>query len=478
MKGKAWLSAWVLCLALAIASGALAQGHSLEEMGLRLYAPQGWQVITADNAQEHQEALKEMGSSAEIVRADLAASDAGALIYAPDMEARLVTGPECEIESVWQADEAGKAAILTAAQAAYPALSGVWHSSDWIRLTGQENLGAMTVYHEAWVTCQYGRLYAIEASRYGAAFTQAQTEQLAQLAQGVVVLGVAAEAEEEVIPDVVIPGASGVAEVRVSRDETPLTLDDPPANVVAPFILTGTTTPEADLRYYVNGTGISRFKSDQEGRFQVEIKNLTRGKNSIRVQSISDKGYGAVVFNCQYTPATAPVSLAQLPKEVMEETCVIKGKALPGTTVTLIRGSRTQSQAQVGEEGTFAVTATLDKEKEYDFTLRAEHEDYRKSETKFSLKRSPSLKDQAQAVDYDKVMKDPAAFKGTLTLLTGQITGMGNSAQTGPYLIFDNQYMILTDHLRGLEEGEAQALVRLGGQSHSGLAQAELITLN
>lgn len=478
MKGKAWLSAGVLCLALAIAQGGSAQGYSPQGMGLRLYAPQGWQVITAENAQEHEAALLEMGSGVDVVLSDLAASSAGALIYAPDMEARLVAGPECEVESVWQADEQGRAAILAAAQQAYPAWEGGWQTDDWACLKGQETLGSMTVYHQVWVTCQYGRIYALEASRYGAAFTPEQTAQLMQVAEDMVVLGEKKQATEAEIPDAVPPAASGVAAVRISRDETPITLDAPPANVVAPFVLTGTTTPNADLRYYVNNTGVSRFKSDDEGRFEVEIKNLKRGKNAVRIQSISHAGYGAVVFNCQYTPATAPVNLALLPKEVAGETYKIRGKALAGTTVTLIRGARVQTQAKVEADGTFTVTATLDKEKAYDFTLRAEHDDYRKTEIKFSLKRTPSLEKQAQQVDYQRLTGNPAAYQGTLTLLKGEITGMGNSAQTGPYLIFDGKYMILTQDLQGMAEGAAQALVRLNGKSLNGLPQAELITLN
>ncbi|MBQ2700279.1 MAG: hypothetical protein IJF65_03880 [Clostridia bacterium] len=478
MKGKAIIGALALSLALAVGAGA--EGYSLSGEGLRLYAPQGWQVITAQNAQEHEAALIEMGSTPQVVLSQMERDAAGALIYAADMEARLVTGPDCGVDSVWQADEKGKAAILAAARAAYPTLTGDWINGEWLLLAGQETLGNMPLYSRVYVTCHYGRLYALEAIRYGSQFTPENEMDLQTLTETLVVLGVKATAQggTDELPQVTLPNHSGTAQVRVSRDETPITLDNPYAEVVSPFVITGTTTPNADLRYYVGGAGVARFKSDEEGRFEVEIKNLSRGKNSIRIQSISEAGYGAVVFSVNYTPATAPVVLASLPETVMTETYEIRGRALPGTQVTLLRGTRAAGSAQVGEDGLFTLTAELDKKKAYDFTLRAEHEDYRKSESKFTLTRIPSLEEQAQAVNKEKLMKNPAQYKGTITLLEGQLTRMDNGPLTGPYLVVDDQYMVLAGDLYGLEEGPVKALVRLNGQSHEGLIQAELITLN
>lgn len=474
MKGKAFAGALALCLALVIGVGA--EGYSPQGMGLRLYAPRGWTVITADNAHEREAFLAEMGAEAAVVLASMEKDGAGALVYAPDMEARLVAGPACGVNSLWQADEKGREAIMAAALAAYPALDGDWENGLPL-LTGQETLGAMTVYHRVYVTCHYGKLFGLEAVRYGSPFTDENIAQLSEMAHGLVVLGEKPLTAQPEIPRLTLPENGGMAEVRVSRDETPITLDNPYDHVVGAFVLTGTTTPNADLRYYVGGAGVARFESDDEGRFEVEIKNLARGKNAIRVQSVSEAGYGAVVFNCQYAPATAPVALAPLPETVQAAAYEVQGRALPGTEVTLLRGTRIHETATVGEDGLFALTAALDKEKAYEFTLRADHEDYKRSETEFTLKRVPDPATQVKKVNYDKLVKKPADYKDVVVRLTGAVTGMGNSPATGPYLIFDGKYMLLTDCLLGFAEGEATALARLTGGSFEGLPQARLITL-
>ena len=89
----------------------------------------------------------------------------------------------------------------------------------------------------------------------------------------------------------------------------------------------------------------------------------------------------------------------------------------------------------------------------------------------------PDPATQVKKVNYDKLVKKPADYKDVVVRLTGAVTGMGNSPATGPYLIFDGKYMLLTDCLLGFAEGEATALARLTGGSFEGLPQARLITL-
>lgn len=489
-RAKGWLAAAACCALLALAGCGWAEAaYSLEGQGVRLYAPEDWEVITAQNVQTHAQTLAEWGTSPEVVLADLAASGAAALLYAPDMEVRLTLGPPTGAQSVWQADAAQREALLAQALTAYPGLSGEWLSGDYIRLAGREEAGGLTVYRRVLATCQYGQLYAFEAARYGQDFTRAQEEQLARLGEGLLILGAKAQTAPApaAVPPVELPQNSGEAAIRVQRDDTPITLAGAPAKVVSgSFTLSGVTAPQTDMRYYVNQVGIERFTSDSDGNFTVEIKKLSAGKNTVMIQAMSEAGYGTVSFTCQYQSAQTPVNLAEVPQTVPGSAYTFTGKTLPGAAVTLL-WRNTKTQAQVAADGSFTVEARLPKAQAYQFTLRAEHPDYKRRDIKLTLQRGMTPQERAASqlkkarqVDYAQLLEAPEKFEGRLTAPKGRLTALSHTAQEGPAALFadeaGNRYALSCENLLGLAEGPGQALLSLmGALNGEGLPQAGLI---
>ena len=212
MKGKGWLAAVIMAAVLTFSIACAETALTLPEAGLRLKTPEDWQAITAETADQYADALAALGTSPEVVRADLQASGALALWYAPDLEVRLVNLGQAAVDSVWTAGEEEKAALLAQLQAAYSGTEAQWADASWLTLQGEESLGSLTVYRSVWATCQYGQLYAIEAVRYGQAFTDAQQAEIAALARNTLVLGRQAEvagAQKVVYPDLEIPTWAG-----------------------------------------------------------------------------------------------------------------------------------------------------------------------------------------------------------------------------------------------------------------------------
>ena len=119
MKGKGWLAAVIMAAVLTFSIACAETALTLPEAGLRLKTPEDWQAITAETADQYADALAALGTSPEVVRADLQASGALALWYAPDLEVRLVNLGQAAVDSVWTAGEEEKAALLAQLQAAY-----------------------------------------------------------------------------------------------------------------------------------------------------------------------------------------------------------------------------------------------------------------------------------------------------------------------------------------------------------------------
>jgi hypothetical protein len=253
------------------------------------------------------------------------------------------------------------------------------------------------------------------------------------------------------------------AEVKVQRDMTALTLDYVPSIVkTAKLTVTGVTTPDTPLRYYVNGQGYERFTSDSEGRFTCQIRELTRdGKNLVTIHAIGEKGYGVVAFTVILAQEKAPLTLSPMTQGVAGNSAVITGAVLPGSEVQVLYRTKTYD-AVVLEDGSFTCVVGLDKLGENTFTVRATLAGYKKGEEKITAVRIKSDLDEQEAfqkklrsISYDKLTAKPEAYKDSSVKYTGQILSL--SGQGGqPLAVIStegsaNPVAVLCKDLYGLE---------------------------
>jgi hypothetical protein len=265
------------------------------------------------------------------------------------------------------------------------------------------------------------------------------------------------------------------AEIRVNRDATPITLDFAPATAEVPWLtLTGVTTPNVPMRYYVNSVGYERFTADKDGRFSIYVRELPKkGKNVIKIQARSDKGYGDISFTVMLSQTPVPLAVTPVQDAVAGSGLTITGSTLPGAQVQVLGKGRTY-EAIVEADGGFSCDVSLSRLGENELTVQASLAGRLHGEAKVSIVRVSSQEDdqaeflkKAKDVSYEKLIQKPASYKDKPVKYQGKVLSLVN-LDGQPFAVIsaggENPVAVLCDDLYDLEVGrEATLLCTLTG---------------
>ena len=481
-KGRVWLLLVMLAAAALAPAYAQETAYSMNAQGVRLYAMEDWQVLTRDNLDQREDLLDSLGTSSQVVAASFRARNVLLQVVSPKGFQAELTVEESffKEKSVWELDDKERQALMKRAEQLYPAGGVQWSQ----RLPGcleaveSKDAQGVSVHEAAYLTLYYGSLYVFKTQSFFGELSPEQQEFLAQAASRLMFLG-ARQEEPPAVQAPQLPEAEpfeqGIAQVNVTRDNTPITLTDPPARVAsASFSISGTTQPDTDMRYYINGTGYSRFTSEHDGSFSVLIDKLPKkGKNTVMIQAIGSSGYGSVTFQVYLEQAKTPVAVSPIQMETDQSAFEIQGITLPGAQAELVT-SRGRTPLTVDGDGRFTASVAMSKPGDYAFTLRALAPGYLRGEAVAAFHRTAnrddgiaSLNKKAKKVSYQKVMGNPEKYLDTVIRLKGSIQSV-SSEQGKLSCVFLTEhgdlYFMTADNLLGVDQGlEGEALLTLDG---------------
>ncbi len=425
-------SAAIIILIMLSLACVAAQGETmyLDDQGIRFYVPEGWQTITEKNVLESEALATQIGTSAQVMKAQFDAHSI--LLYAMDENEnafvlRLLESPlQTYSGDVYGFSKGNREEFLQALLAATPNAQGDWDESlsSFICLNWQKDIQGVTVHTLAYQTLMYGKIISFECDSFGQAPTQACAESLKKGAEAILFLGAKASPmqDQASVSNLVLPETTqheGTAELVVSRDAIPLVLEDLPLTIsVSELVVKGTTDPNANLRYYMNGSGIERFKSDDQGYFEITCKKFKEGKNVLRIDASSDNGNASITARINLTQDSTPAMLSTMEITCDTETYDISGLTLPEASVSVKAGSRTLKPA-VNEDGTFTVTLPTPNAKDYTFIFDISSALYKKNKLEVVVHRLSSAEEET--ADFIKQSKK----KGSTNLIVnGAVTDL------------------------------------------------------
>lgn len=404
-----------LCL-LCFHTTAISEKIILENDAIRFYTPEGWSVVTSENVLANEAFAQTVGTTPQVLKATLDAHNA--LLFVIDTDGHMLTlkrtPNNTTYDNVLQVTPDKREAFLDK-----QSQTAVWHdelSAYWVKKTKKEVQG-ITVHTIAFETLRDGDVYSIENESFDSEPTQEIEQTLSKAAKALLFTGINGQTMGETsltLPDVAKP--VGEAEVIISRDDVPLTIDNAPAQVVeGKFLLTGKTAPNADLRYYVDNKGIERFEADNQGAFEIEIKKLQTGDNTVRIDAMVDKRYGSATFHVILDADPVPMTLKAYEDTCDQDTYEISGITLPNTQLKLKLQSSTK-KIIVNKEGFFSTTVKMTKEKDYTYTLEAVLAGYRKNTVSVLVHRVADKNSQLKAFvdDAEKGLANRHAINGKI----------------------------------------------------------------
>ena len=361
---------------------------------------------------------------------------------------------------------------------------GVWSDKlpEFAVFRGSATIQTLSVQTIVYATVRYNQLFTITAEIIGREPTQADEDALGETASALLFLGeqAASQATQEPLPQATLPpapeGTPAPAQVKVQRDETPLTLDYAPSVThLDSFTLSGQTEPNTPMRYYINGIGYDRFSADADGRYTIEIRSLPKtGKNLIAIYAIGDKGYGVVGFSISFEQMKVPMAVTRLTQGIEGAQALITGTALKGSAVQVLYRNKAYD-AQMAEDGSFTCLVDLPKLGENLFTVRATQEGYLRCDEKLTVIRLPSDVDKQESfiksvknIAYEKLIAKPESYANAPVQYVGQILFL--SGQNGqPLAVIDTKngqspVAILCQDINGMElNQEVNVLCTLTG---------------
>lgn len=290
------------------------------------------------------------------------------------------------------------------------------------------------------VTLYLGKLYFVQTDIFSRSPTQQDIELLQSVAQRLLMLGASSSLEDEndtsmdldASRSLPAPLAQGVAIIETKAGTLPLQLDELPQTIGTTILpVSGLTSPDAFVRYSVNGISSSRIRADKEGRFSFSMKNLeTKTSNEIEVVAYTDEGSATVYFTVQVDWQDTPLLLMQSNGHVEEDTMILSGLTLPNATIQLILPKETK-KIRVMEDGSFSCNVFLKKRGQTTFTVRALAPGYRRTETQVSVSRKASetenlasLQKKIKTVSYQKLIENPSRFEGQTVAYEGIVSAL------------------------------------------------------
>lgn len=425
-KKKAAAALTLIALMLFAAALAFAQPMSLDHEGIRFYVPEGWQIITEKDVLEKSDIAARIGTSAEVMKAQFDAH--GILLYALDPEGNAFVLKTFDSPlrtyngDVYAFSDANREQFLSALLEANPGASGAWDMelNTFVCLNWQRDVQGVPVHTLAFQTLMYGRIISFECESFGAPPADDSVASLRKGARAILFLGAKkqtqakADPAELVLPDV--PPSSGEAKITPIREDLPLTVDALPLTIASSTLqISGTTAPGASLRYYMNGTGIERFKADEQGRFEIILKKFDSGENTLRIESMLDKVYGSISARITLDQAVTPAALLETDITCNTQTYDLYGVTLPDASVVLKTPSSSVT-VPVQADGTFQATVTMNKARDYSYTFEISSSAYKKNKLSVVIHHEQSLEDAAQAFkkEASKAKSQNAAVQGAV----------------------------------------------------------------
>ena len=344
-------------------------------------------------------------------------------------------------------------------------------------------------------TLYLGKIYTFRTDVIGREPDLSDTTLLLNVAKRTLLLGATSESEpapvEEEIP-LALPEQPVLSEqaaaITTIRESMPLTIQDVPSIIgTTEFTLSGTTQADVSLKYSVNGTSSSRFKSDENGNFSANVRGLKAGDNKLELIAYRGKDQTRISFEVTVDWQLTPMVLANRAPAVESDTVTIEGLTLPGAKISLIRKSGT-SNVTVAEDGSFSCEVKLKQAGENTFTLRALADGYKRNDMEVTATRLLSdeellatLQGKVKTVSYAKLLKTPASFKGKVVQLTGTVGSLCNSGGQPRFTLTTddgNAYIVLCSDLLAVHEGDTKTLLgTLTGELLDGSAPAVTLAL-
>lgn len=474
MNRKAAVAILVLVALLSGCFCAMGETVYLDDQGIRFYVPEGWRTITKDNVLQSHELAEEIGTTTPLLKAQFDAHSI--LLYAIDenqnaFALRLLDSPlKTYTGDVYSFSKGNRSEFLNAILAANSLAAGDWDENlqAFLRLSWEKDVQGIAVHTLAYQTLMYGKIISFECDSFGGEPALDVVNSLQKGAAAILFLGAKAEAEkadESGQIELTLPETTpneGTAEITVSRDAIPLTVDELPLNIHSTALLvTGTTVPNAELRYYMNGAGIERFKADNNGHFEITADRFKEGRNAFRIDAGTDDGNASITARIFLTRDETPAVLEGYEFTCDTATLIIRGKTIPDATVSFKNGSKTVKPA-VDADGRFEAEVSLPKVKDYTFTFEFKSGLYKAAKLTVTVHRLGSLEEQTTSflTQRGKAAQKNRVANGSVTdlcylsnkrfvVFTGD-DGVSYAVQVDHFLDFDlNQkgqmLLILTD---------------------------------
>ena len=417
----------ILAVLLSGLTSAFGETIYLDYQGIRFYTPAGWQTITQANVLENELLAKALGTSPEMMKAQLDAHNI--LLYAIDenqnaFTLRVLNSPlKTYTGDVYAFSNANRSEFSKALLAANANAQGDWDETlpHFLCLNWKKDVQGVPVYTLAYQTLMYGQIISFECDSFGGAPTLECVDSLQRGAAAILFLG-AKTNSAQASSALTLPEATpndGVAELNYTREAIPLVPDELPASIsMNELVVTGTTAPNANLRYYMNGAGIERFKSDDDGRFEITVNRFKEGANTFRIDSGTDQGGAS--FTTRITLAQDPTPAALSRDEITWDAPIlpIQGLTLPDAAVSFAVGTKT-TKVPVNEDGSFTAEISLPSIREYTVTFEFTSKPYKRNKLVLLVHRIGSAEEETAAF----LSQKGAAAKLNIAA-TGEITDL------------------------------------------------------
>ncbi len=470
-----WLLSLLLCIVASVSAQAETASYSFTDKGVRIYLPSEWEVLTPANLEDQSATIQKMGTTREALSANFA--ETGTLL-----ETFLPTGGQIRVQcaalptgiqpvDAFAMTPGQRDAFLQQMVQVGGFDSGIWSDSnpEFAIFRGSTAIQTLSIKTIAYTTVRYGMLFTISQEIIGREPTQADEDSVSTVVSSLLFLGAPVVPQPTAEPfsqATLEPSPAGTpvpAEIKVQRDEVPLTLDYAPSVTnLSSLQLTGQTEPNTPMRYYVNGQGYERFTAGADGRFTVDIRNLPKdGKNLVAIYAIGDKGYGVVAFTVLLDKAKVPMAVTQLTQGIEGNQAMVTGTVQPGASVQVLYRNKAYD-ASVKSDGSFSSLVELPKMGNNQFTVRAALDGYLRNDEKLTIIRLPSDVDKQEAflkavkkVAYEKLVEKSESFLNIPVQYQGQVkylSGLGGQ----PLAVIDTQsgqnlVAVLCDNLSGIE---------------------------
>ena len=408
--------------------------------GVRLNAPETWQVLTQHNLDEHADWLASVGTDAPAMRA---AYQTGGIVLEvitdSGHQVNLFTAPADGLgtQPLAQRDAAGRDAFLSAysAMGRYADVAFAAQSPDWLRMTFSSPQGGMVVYTLRYVTLMHGQQYILSCPVVGRAPDEADEQAVLDVVGCLSFLAALADPtpspspEPTPTPEPTPRPTPGEAPITAQQQGMALWVAPPPAwTDEGSFSITGTTLPRAALQLYDDTRVIARATANTEGGFTLACALDADGVHTLRVEAtLTGQTTAWQTYSVTYEMPALPLRITEPTEPMQRSQFPLRGVTAPGARVA-ITGSGFSGSVVANQRGEFSIRLTAEKEGDYPCTLTATLAGYRPATMEYTVTRELTRREALGAfrgalvnISYRTLTRDPAAQQGKRVNYRGRI---------------------------------------------------------